>query len=68
MNKKLSLAGLSTHTFEATNGMTMRFSDDLTGVYMNEKQMEEAEATYKAEKQANFDRLIDKLMKVLIQT
>lgn len=33
---------LSTHTFEATNGMTMRFSDDLTGVYMNEKQMEEA--------------------------
>ena len=42
MNKKLSLAGLSTHTFEATNGMTMRFSDDLTGVYMNEKQMEEA--------------------------
>ena len=35
---------------------------------INEKQMEEAEATYKAEKQANFDRLIDKLMKVLIQT
>ena len=35
---------------------------------INEKQMEEAEAAYIAEKQANFDRLIDKLMKVLIQT
>ena len=35
---------------------------------INEKQMEEAEASYIAEKQANFDRLIDKLMKVLIHT